>query len=159
VKVPENLDHGEAVALILNYTSAYQILKRSADVNEGDTILITGASGGVGTALLNLGVVNHLKMYGTSAVQKHNILAQKGAFPIDYKSQDFVRVIQQKEPDGLDFVIDGIVGSNIYKSYSILRTGGKLVEFGYPNFFGMLKGLSLNKLLNILADKKKGELY
>lgn len=159
VKVPDNLDPGEAVSLILNYTSAYQMLKRSANIKKGNKILITGASGGVGTALLDLGKLNGLKIYGTASSQKHLILKQYGAQPIDYKTEDFVEVIHQKEPNGLDFVFDGIGGSNINRSFKILRKGGKLVEYGYPNFSGMLNGFLKISLLNILPNGKKTEFY
>ena len=65
VPVPPGLDPAEAVSLILNYVTAYQMLHRSAQVRSGQRVLIHGASGGVGTALLQLGGVAGLEMYGT----------------------------------------------------------------------------------------------
>ena len=55
VPVPPGLDAGEAVSLVLNYITAYQMLHRSAKVGSGQRVLIHGAAGGVGTALLQLG--------------------------------------------------------------------------------------------------------
>jgi len=71
VKVSEALDPSQAAALILNYGTAYQILHRLARVKSGDQILITGASGGVGTALLQLGKLANLTMYGTASEKKN----------------------------------------------------------------------------------------
>src|SRR5512146_867204 len=64
VRVPTTLDSADTVTLILNYVSAYQMLHRIAKVKAGDKVLIIGASGGVGTALLQLGKLAHLTMYG-----------------------------------------------------------------------------------------------
>ncbi|HYV67626.1 MAG TPA: alcohol dehydrogenase catalytic domain-containing protein, partial [Myxococcales bacterium] len=65
VPVPDGLDPGEAVSLILNYVTAYQMLHRSAKVRPGQRVLIHGAAGGVGSALLQLGRLAGLEMYGT----------------------------------------------------------------------------------------------
>src|SRR5262249_26157500 len=65
VPVPSGLDPAEAVSLILNYVTAYQMLHRSAKVRPGQRVLIHGAAGGVGSALLQLGRLAGLKMYGT----------------------------------------------------------------------------------------------
>ena len=69
VPVPAGLDPAEAVSLVLNYTTAYQMLHRCAHIKPGEIILINGgAAGGVGTALLQLGkLVNLKKMYGTAS--------------------------------------------------------------------------------------------
>src|SRR5512140_2138146 len=64
VPVPAGLDAAEAVSLILNYVTAYQMLHRSAKVRAGQSVLIHGAAGGVGSALLQLGHLAGLQMYG-----------------------------------------------------------------------------------------------
>lgn len=129
VQVPTTLDPAEAVTLILNYVSAYQMLHRTAKVKAGDRVLIIGASGGVGTALLQLGKLANLKMYGTASLSKHNILTELGATPIDYHTQGLVDVIHRAEPNGLDFVFDGIGGEYGKFGLEVLGKGGKLVEY------------------------------
>ena len=131
VKVPKSLDSDEAAVIILNYTSAYQMLKKVAKVNVGNHVFITGASGGIGTALLDLGRMYKLVLYGTASLKKQELLKRFGAFLIDYKSQDFVEIMRNKKPEGLDFVFDGIGGAYIKKSFAILHRGGVLVEYGY----------------------------
>lgn len=102
IPVPVTLDPVEAITLVLNYVVAYQVMHRKVRVKDGDKVLIIGASGGVGTAFLQLGKLANLKMYGLASPSKHNVLTKLGAIPIDYHSQDLVEVIRQAEPDGLD---------------------------------------------------------
>src|SRR5262245_58054329 len=65
VPVPAGVDAAEAVSLVLNYVTAYQMMHHSADVRPGQRALIHGAAGGVGSALVQLGRVAGLEMYGT----------------------------------------------------------------------------------------------
>src|SRR5678810_101472 len=65
VPVPSGLDPAEAVSLVLNYVTAYQMMHRSAKVRRGQRVLIHGAAGGVGSALMQLGRVAGLELYGT----------------------------------------------------------------------------------------------
>ena len=144
IPVPVSVDPAEAVTLILNYIVAYQALHRSAKVKTGEKALIIGASGGIGTALLQLGHLADLKMYAIASKSKHPILAEYGATPIDYHTQDFVDEIQRTEPDGLDVVLDGMMRLDyIRRSLPLLRGGGRMVSFGEP--------AGLPELFHILA--------
>jgi NADPH:quinone reductase-like Zn-dependent oxidoreductase len=138
VHVPESLDPAEAVTLILNYLVAHQILHRVVQVKAGDKALIVGASGGCGTAFLQLGKLAGIKMYGLASPSKHHILAEYGAVPIDYHTQDFVEVIQQAEPNGLDFVFNGMGEEYIERGLAVLRRGGVLAHYGAPQSFARL---------------------
>ena len=84
IPIPVTLDLAEAIALVLNYVVAYQVIHQKARVKAGDKVLIIGASGGVGTAFLQLGKLANLKMYGLASPSKHNMLTELGAIPIDY---------------------------------------------------------------------------
>lgn len=160
IPVPAALDPAEAVTLILNYIVAYQTLHRSAKVKAGAKVLIIGASGGVGTALLQLGKLADLTMYGIASKSKHDILTEYGAIPIDYHTQDFVEVILQLEPDGLDAIFDGMGGDYLDRGFSLLRRGGTWVQYGNPlSFFGLLRALAKLVLLNVLPNGKALKLY
>ena len=160
IPVPVTLDPAEAVTLILNYVLAYQVLHRSARVKAGDKVLIIGASGGVGTALLQLGKLANLSMYGIASTSKHHVLTEHGATPIDYHTQDFVEVIRQAEPDGLDAVFDGMGGDYLERGFSLLRRGGTLVEYSNPlSFSGLLRLLAKVILFNVLPNGKTVKLY
>jgi NADPH:quinone reductase-like Zn-dependent oxidoreductase len=160
IPVPEALDPAEAATLILNYIVAYQVMHRSARVKSGDKVLIIGASGGIGTALLQLGKLADLRMYGIASAPKHAILTDYGATPIDYHTQDFVQVIRRAEPDGLDAVFDGMVWGYLDRGFSLLRRGGTWVQYGNPlSLSGLLRLLGRLILLNLLPNGRSLKLY
>jgi NADPH:quinone reductase-like Zn-dependent oxidoreductase len=156
VQVPKSLDPAEAVTLILNYLVAYQVLQRVVKVKPGDKALLIGASGGVGTAFLQLGRLAGLKMYGLASPSKHAILEQYGAIPIDYHTQDFVREIHTQEPGGLDFVFNGMGEEYFERGIAVLRRGGILVHYGGPQSFTRFLLLVLKLVgYNLLPNGKK----
>lgn len=128
--VAPGVDPAEAVSVGLNYVTAYQMLYRAARVKRGDRVLVHGAAGGVGTALLQLGRLAGLEMYGTCSAQAAGVVAAEGATPVDYQKQDFVREIHRLVATGVDVVFDGIGGSHIWRSRQALRAGGRVVAYG-----------------------------
>src|ERR1041384_1806925 len=88
--VPDGLDPAEAVSLVLNYITAYQMIHRLAHVTAGRRVLIHGAAGGVGTALLELGRLAGLEMYGTCSSRGPAALSELGGIPIAYQPQGFL---------------------------------------------------------------------
>jgi len=130
VPVPESLEPSEAVCLILNYVTAYQMLHRVANISSGQRILIHGAAGGVGTALLQLGALHGLTMYGTASKSKQDAIAAAGGIPIDYRAENFSKRVRELSRDGVDAVFDAIGGTNWWRSYRLVRRGGVLVCYG-----------------------------
>jgi NADPH:quinone reductase-like Zn-dependent oxidoreductase len=137
VPVPSGLDAAEAVSLVLNYVTAYQMLHRSARVRPGQRILIHGASGGVGSALLQLGRLAGLEMYGTCSSRGASAVSDLGGIPIDYQHQDFVKEVHRLTSEGADVVFDSIGGTHIWRSRKALRPGGRVVAYGLT---GSLRG-------------------
>ena len=137
VPVPPGVDAAEAVSLGLNYVTAYQIMHRSAKVRPGQRVLIHGAAGGVGSALLQLGRLAGLEMYGTCSSRGAAAVSELGGAPIDYQHQDFVQEIHRLAGEGVDVVFDSIGGSHIWRSRKALRRGGRVVAYGLT---GMLSG-------------------
>jgi NADPH2:quinone reductase len=130
VPVPSGLDAAEAVSLVLNYVTAYQMLHRTTRVRPGQCVLMHGAAGGVGSALLQLGRLAGLEMYGTCSSRAASAVADLGAIPIDYQHQDFVQEIHLLTSEGVDVVFDGIGGTHIWRSRKALRPGGRVVAYG-----------------------------
>ena len=160
INVPEILNPAEAAPLIMNYIVAYHVMHRWAKVKAGDKVLIIGASGGIGTAFLQLGKLANLKMYGIASKSKHPILKEYGATPIDYRSQDFVEAIRQMEPEGLDAIFDGMAGDYFKRGFSVLRRGGTLVGYGNPtSFSGMIQVLGWTVLYNLLPNGRSAKYY
>lgn len=160
VPVPESLDPAEVVTLILNYLVAYQILHRVVKVKAGDKVLLIGSSGGVGSAFLQLGKLADLKMYGLASPNKNHILNDYGTTPIDYHTQDFVEVLHQAEPDGIDYVFNGMDEEYFKPGLAVLRRGGVLVSYGAPqSFTGFLRFLGKYIIYNFLPNGKSIEGY
>src|SRR5512136_725226 len=130
VPVPSGLDAAEAVSLVLNYITAYQMLHRSANVKPSQGVLIHGAAGGVGTAFLQLGRLAGLEMYGTCSLRGAQAVSDLGGIPIDYQHQDFVKEIHRLTSEGVDAVFDPIGGTHMWHSRKALRPGGRVVGYG-----------------------------
>jgi NADPH2:quinone reductase len=130
VPVPSGLDAAEAVSLGLNYVTAYQMMHRSVEVRSGERVLVHGAAGGVGTALLQLGRLAGLEMYGTCSSRGASTVAELGGIPIDYKHQEFVEEVRRLTSDGVDVVFDHIGGAHLWHSRQALRPGGTVVGYG-----------------------------
>src|SRR6185369_11614391 len=100
-RVPAGADAAEAATLILSWTTAYQLLHRAARARTGQRVLVHGAAGAVGQALLALGRLAGVELWGTARGEHAAIVRQLGATPIDYRREDFTRVL----PDGFDVVL------------------------------------------------------
>jgi NADPH:quinone reductase-like Zn-dependent oxidoreductase len=160
VPVPVGLNPAQVAPLILNYIVAYQTLHRSAKVKPGDKVLIIGASGGIGTAFLQLGKLAGLTMYGVASKSKHQILIEYGATPIDYHTQNIVAAVQGAEPEVLDAVFDGIGGDYIKQGFSLLRRGGTYVGYSNPlSLASMFRYLGQVLLFNYLPNGKSAKFY
>jgi NADPH:quinone reductase-like Zn-dependent oxidoreductase len=131
VPVPPDVDPAQAVCLVANYLTAHMAMHDTARVQAGNSILVQGAAGGVGTALLELGKLAGLEMYGTASEPKHEVVSALGATPIDYRTEDVVGRIRELTGDGVDVVFDPIGGARqLWRSNRALRKDGRLVWFG-----------------------------
>ena len=130
VEVPQNVPSEKAVCLGLNYLTAYQMIHHVCHLAAGDTLLVHSASGGVGTAALQLARVLRLTTFGTASSAKLDLVRSLGATAIDHQTQDFVSVIQGLEPSGLTAVFDPIGPKHWDRSRRILKRRGHLVAFG-----------------------------
>ncbi|MGY3319671.1 medium chain dehydrogenase/reductase family protein [Arthrobacter sp. TE12232] len=130
VEVPEDLDPAEVVSLVFPYMTAYQLLHRTAKAKPGESVLVHGAAGRVGTAILELGALAGLRLYGTAAGRDRAAVERLGAVAIDYKNEDFLARLRGLTGDGVDIALDGIGGALSLRSFRALRPGGRLVVFG-----------------------------
>jgi len=152
--VPVSVSPAEAVVITLNYVTAYQMLYRVAKVKAGDTVLLIGASGGVGTALLELGKLAGLKMVGLASPAKHSLLTGMGATPVDYHTPNLIEALHRVEPNGFDFVFDGVGGLSSDIGLAALKRGGKLVVYAAPIGLGQILGGALKMIFSNLTSGK-----
>jgi NADPH2:quinone reductase len=109
------------------------MLHRSVHLRPGQRVLIHGAAGGVGSALLQLGRLAGLEMYGTCSSQRAAAVCDLGGIPIDYRNLDFVKEIHRLTGDGVDAVFDGVGGANAWRSRDVLRPKGRVVVYGFTS--------------------------
>jgi NADPH:quinone reductase-like Zn-dependent oxidoreductase len=126
-QVPAGLDPAEAATLVLSWTTAYQLLHRAARVERGQRVLVHGAAGAVGQALLVLGKLAGIELWGAARGEHAALIRELGATPIDYQREDFTHVL----PGGFDVVLDGIGEDGYRKSFAALAPGGLLCPYGY----------------------------
>jgi NADPH2:quinone reductase len=131
VDVPEDLDPAEVLSLLFPYMTAYQVIHRTAMAKRGESVLVHGAAGRVGIAELELGVVAGLRLYGTCSGDDFGAVERLGAVAIDYRNEDFVaRVRELTGGAGVDVVLDSLGGPISFRSFRLLKPGGRLVVFG-----------------------------
>jgi NADPH2:quinone reductase len=147
--------------VILNYGTAWQMIHRVAKVRSGQTALVTGAAGGVGTAALQLLRLAGVKTYGAASASKHDALRSLGAVPIDYRTQPIDLFIRDREPAGVDYAFDAVGGANIGRCIRALRRGGTLIGFGFMGATGKLTQLTTfaNIFLGARLRGRLGKFY
>jgi len=167
VPVPDQLDPAEVEAVVVNGITAYQMLHRSAGAQPGQTILVHGASGGVGTILVQLAGHEGIRVIGTAAPRHHAALRELGVDPIDYHDPDLDQRVRELAPNGVDAVFDHLGPASFRTSFSLLADGGTLVAYGSAAkldddnsmaamFVGMLARLYS---WNVLPNKRRANFY
>ncbi|MEW1720644.1 medium chain dehydrogenase/reductase family protein [Streptomyces sp. NPDC093109] len=129
VEVPDGIGADEAETVIVNGLTAYQMLHRSAGVREGQTVLITGVSGGVGSILAQLARHAGARVLGTAHPRHHEALRALGVEPVDYRDPELAARIRELAPDGVDAVFDHLGGASVSLSYRLLNRTGTLVSY------------------------------
>ena len=131
VPVPEGLDDGEVIALILNYITAYQMIHRSAHMKAGERALVTGANGGVGTALLELLKVLGAHAVGAASKQHFDLVRSLGGEPIEARTKPLDELVHALYPQGVDVAFDGLGGKGTGECVRATRKGGIVVSYGF----------------------------
>ncbi len=128
---PDGLSDEHAAALPVNYLTAHQMLHRVCAVHAGETVLVHGAAGGVGTAAVQLCRIAGARVIGTASRSKHEGLRAAGVQPVDSRSSDWPGQVRGLTGGrGVDVVLDPIGGASFRRGYDLLAPGGRLCCFG-----------------------------
>jgi len=125
--VPEIMDPAEAETLIVSGITAWQMLHVRARVKAGQTILVHGANGGVGTILTQLAINAGVRVIGTASARHHQALRAQGVEPIDYNDSKLSETVLKLAPAGVDAVFDHLGGPSFARSFRMLAKGGVLI--------------------------------
>ena len=134
ISVPHSLDIQKACALVLDWTTAYGLVHRSAGVKSGWKVFVHGLSGAVGLAVGTLCQLEGAKVYGTASQRHHDVLRSLGFEPFVYNNKDWMNSI--KDVGGADAAFDPLGYESWDETYSVLSHGTKdggsiLVGFGH----------------------------
>ncbi|WP_329314819.1 medium chain dehydrogenase/reductase family protein [Streptomyces sp. NBC_01262] len=130
VPVPDGVGAAEAETLVVNGITAWQMLHGKARIRAGQTIVVHGANGGVGSVLVQLAQAAGVKVIGTASARHHDALREQGVVPVDYRAGDVAARIRELAPGGVDAVFDHVGGRGIVDSWQLLAPGGTLVSYG-----------------------------
>ena len=159
--IPDGVSDRDAAAVILNFITAWQMIHRTAKVEAGRIAVVTGASGGVGTAALQLLRMAGVKTYGAASPSKHEAVRALGGIPVDYRAGRLDRVMRSLEPAGVDYVFDAVGGASVGPAIGALRRGGLLVGFGFMGAPGGIAILAMfaNIFVGSRLRGRRGSFY
>jgi NADPH:quinone reductase-like Zn-dependent oxidoreductase len=162
--ISDDLDPTTQICLTLNYVTAYVLINRIGKITSGGRILVHGAGGGMGTAMLDLARTMDIQAFGTASLAKHELVESLGGIPIDYRSEDFVEIVNRE--GGVDLVVDHMGGSHLARSFQCLRPGGTLVStssyaaaLGQSGALETVGGLLRLQLWNVWPNQRSALLF
>ena len=167
VEVPEGLTAEQAETVVVNGITAWQMLHRRAGVRAGQTILVHGASGGVGSVLAQLALAAGATVIGTASARNHDALRAAGVVPVDYRAENVPDRVRELAPGGVDAVFDHVGGRSVVDSWHLLAPGGTLVSYGSASTrdgsgskqLPVLKILARTMLWNILPNGRSASFF
>ncbi len=131
VEIPEGPSDDAVVALILNYVTAYQAIHRTARIKAGQTALVTGASGGVGSAMIELLLLAGVTVYGAASSTRHGYVRSLGAIPIESRKVPVDVALHEVLAQGVDVAFDGLGGAYLGQCVRATKRGGLVVGYGF----------------------------
>ena len=167
VQVPDGVTAAEAETVVVNGITAWQMLHRRAQVRAGQTVLVHGASGGVGSVLVQLARAAGVKVIGTASARHHAALRESGVIPVDYRAGDVPAQVRKLAPGGVDAVFDHVGGRSVIDSWQLLAPGGTLIAYGSASTrddtgskqWPVLKILARTWLWNTLPNGRRAHFY
>jgi len=144
--LPEPLDFAQGAALVLNYHTAYFALKLRGRLRDGETVLVHGAAGGVGTAALQVAKGLGARTIGVvSSDDKERVARDAGADQVVRSDGPWKDQAREATDGGVDIVLDPVGGDRFTDSLRSLREGGRVVVIGFTA--GAIPEVRVNRLL------------
>lgn len=127
VVVDPALDPAEVTTMLLSWVIAFQLLHRVAHVQRGQRLLVLGAAGAVGQALVVLGKRAGCEVWGATPAEHVELIRTLGATHLDSDHTDFAKVL----PGGFDVVLDGIGEQGFTRAWRAVCPIGRLTAYGF----------------------------
>jgi NADPH:quinone reductase len=132
-RLPANVSFAQGAAMGTPYATAYRGLLQRADAKPGETVLVHGASGGVGTAALQLARAHGLRVFGTAGSDKGlKLVREQGAHEVfDHRASDhFEQILKATGDHGVDVIVEMLANVNLGNDLTILAKRGRVVIIG-----------------------------
>ncbi|MGZ4183704.1 MAG: NADPH:quinone oxidoreductase family protein [Solirubrobacteraceae bacterium] len=144
--LPDELDFAQGASLVLNYHTAYFALRTRGRLAEGETVLVQGAAGGVGTATLQVAKGLGARTIGVvSTDDKERVAREAGADDVVRSDGPWKDQVKEISGGGVDVVIDPVGGDRFTDNLRSLREGGRVVVVGFTG--GSIPEVRVNRLL------------
>jgi NADPH2:quinone reductase len=144
--LPDELDFAQGASLVLNYHTAYFALRTRGRLAEGETVLVQGAAGGVGTATLQVAKGLGARTIGVvSSEDKERVARDAGADEVVRSDGPWKDQVKEISGGGVDVVIDPVGGDRFTDNLRSLREGGRAVVVGFTG--GSIPEVRVNRLL------------
>ena len=145
--LPETMDFKDGAAFPLNYGTTYHALKQRGQLQAGETLLVTGAGGGVGTTAIEIGKAMGARVIATASTdEKCNVAKEHGADEIiNYSNGEFKETVKSMtDGKGADVIYDSVGKNTIQIGLSCLTERGKLISYG--NSAGAIEAIDISSL-------------
>ena len=167
VPVPDGVGAAAAETVVVNGVTAWRMLHRSARVQSGQTIVVLGAAGGVGSTLVQLARHAGIRVIGIAGPEAQDRVRELGAIAVDYRNEDAPARVRELAPDGVAAVFDHVGGPGIVDSWRMLGPGGTLVSYGTASTrdvpgnsrLPVLKLIARLTLWNVLPNRRKATFF
>lgn len=167
VPVPDTLDAGEAASLVVNGATAWKMLHRVARVSAGDTVVVHGAAGGVGSLLVQLARIAGARVIGTASARHLDAVRGLGAEAIDYRTADVAAEVKALAPGGVSAVFDHVGGASLARGWEMLGPRGRLVAYGSAStrnaqgspWIPILRTMAQTTLWNLLPGRRRAAFF
>lgn len=132
--LPDNVTFSQGAGVFAAYSTAYRALVQKAKARPGQTVLVHGASGGVGIAAVQIAVALGLQVIGTASTKEgRDLVAQQGAHQVfNHRDSDYIGRVKlvTKDGAGVDIVIEVLADVNLVKDLDVIQVGGTVVVVG-----------------------------
>ena len=154
IKLPENVSFEQGAGVFVPYATSYRALFQKAKVQAGETVLIHGASGGVGTAAVQWAKNSGLKVIGTASSEDgRKLVSDQGAdFVFDHSKENYLDEIKEATGgEGVNIILEMLANENLVKDFEVLKKVGRIVIIGNRGSIDFNPRLTMGKDATILG--------
>lgn len=165
-QLPENVSFEQGAGVFVPYATSYRALFQKAKAKSGETVLVHGASGGVGIAAVQWAKNAGLKVIGTASSEEgEKLIAEQGAdFVFDHSEENYLQqILEATENKGVDLILEMLANVNLVKDFDVLAKYGRIVVIGNRGSLEFNPRLTMGKdatiygmsLFNFSPDEKQ----